>query len=57
MMIMIGFMTYVMGVLADTIAATRKIVEDAEYHARRADYQTSGEGNQVNVKDKERDVA
>lgn len=50
MLIMIGFMTFVMGVLADTIAATRKIVEDAEYHARRADYQTSGEERQEDEK-------
>ena len=39
-LIMIGFMTYVMGILADTIAATRKILEDVQYHARRTDYQT-----------------
>ena len=38
-LIMIGFMTYVMGILADTIAATRKILEDVQYHARRTDYQ------------------
>ena len=37
-LIMIGFMTYVMGILADTIAATRKILEDVQYHARRTDY-------------------
>ena len=39
-LITIGFMTYVMGILADTMAATRKILEDVQYHARRADYQT-----------------
>lgn len=42
-LIMIGFMTYVMGILADTIAATRKILEDVQYHARRTDYQTDPE--------------
>ena len=41
-LITMGFMTYVMGVLADTISSTRKILEDVQYHARRADYNTDG---------------
>ena len=41
MLIMIGFMTYVMGILADTVASTRKVLEDVQYHARKADYQTA----------------
>ncbi len=39
-LLMMGFMTYVVGILADTISAERKILEDAQYHARRADYAT-----------------
>ena len=37
-LMMMGFMTYVIGILSDTIAAERKILEDAQYHARKADY-------------------
>lgn len=33
-----GIMTYVVGILSDTIAAERKILEDTQYHARRAEY-------------------
>ena len=40
---MMGFMTWVVGVLSDTISAERKILEDVQYHARRADYQTDKE--------------
>ena len=39
-LLMIGFMTWVVGILSDTISAERKILEDVQYHARRADYQT-----------------
>ena len=55
MLIMIGFMTYVMGILADTIASTRKVLEDVQYHARRADYQTAA--NDVKEKDEEKKPA
>lgn len=37
-LLMMGFMTWVVGILSDTIASERKILEDAQYHARRADY-------------------
>lgn len=37
-LLMMGFMTYVVGILSDTIAAERKILEDVQYHARRAEY-------------------
>lgn len=40
-LLMLGFMTFVVGFLADTVAANRKILEDVQYHARRADYATS----------------
>ena len=45
-LLMMGFMTWVVGVLSDTISAERKILEDVQYHARRADYQTDkGKGD------------
>ena len=43
-LLMMGFMTWVVGVLSDTISAERKILEDVQYHARRADYQTDAAG-------------
>ena len=48
-LLMMGFMTWVVGILSDTISAERKILEDVQYHARRADYQTdrtSGDAGQ-----------
>lgn len=39
-LLMMGFMTYVVGILSDTISAERKILEDTQYHARRVDYET-----------------
>ena len=38
-LLMMGFMTWVVGILSDTIASERKILEDTQYHARRADYE------------------
>lgn len=37
-LLIIGFITFVIGMLADVIAANRKILEDVEYHTRRLDY-------------------
>ncbi len=37
-LIIIGFLTLVIGLLADVLAANRKILQDAQYHARRAEY-------------------
>ena len=38
MLLMIGFMTFIVGFLADVISAERKILEDVQYHVRRLDY-------------------
>lgn len=46
-LIMMGFMTYVVGLLSDTISSTRKILEDVQYHARRADYAMHKEKNEA----------
>ncbi len=43
-LLMMGFMTYVVGILSDTIAAELKILEDVQYHARRTDYATDPDG-------------
>ena len=37
-LMLIGFQTGVIGLLADIIAANRKILEDVQYHARKLDY-------------------
>ncbi len=37
-LMMMGFMTFVMGLMADLIAKNRKILEDVQYHTRRLDY-------------------
>lgn len=40
-LILIGFMTFIIGLQADIIAANRKILEDVQYHVRRLDYDRS----------------
>ncbi len=37
-LLIVGFITFVIGMLADVIAANRKILEDVEYHTRKLDY-------------------
>lgn len=37
-LMLMGFQTGVIGLLADIIAANRKILEDVQYHARKLDY-------------------
>ena len=50
-LIIIGFITFVIGMLADVIAANRKILEDVQYHVRKLDYdrckvgKIGGQGN------------
>lgn len=38
MLIMIGFMTFVIGLQADVISSNRKLLEDIQYHVRRLEY-------------------
>lgn len=40
LMIMIGVLIIVLGMLADVIAANRKMLEDIQYHVRKVDYET-----------------
>lgn len=37
-LIIIGFITFVIGMLADIISANRKILEDTQYHVRKIEY-------------------
>ncbi|MCR4705649.1 MAG: glycosyltransferase family 2 protein [Lachnospiraceae bacterium] len=37
-LIILGFITFVIGLLADTVAANRKILEDVQYHVRKLEY-------------------
>lgn len=37
-LIIIGFLTFMIGLVADVIASNRKILQDTQYHARRAEY-------------------
>ncbi|MDE7200250.1 MAG: glycosyltransferase family 2 protein [Lachnospiraceae bacterium] len=37
-LIIIGFLTFMIGLMADVIAANRKILQDTQYHARKAEY-------------------
>lgn len=37
-LMIIGFMTFIIGLQADIIAANRKILEDVQYHLRRMEY-------------------
>ena len=37
-LIVIGFVTFVIGMLADVISANRKILEDVQYHIKRHMY-------------------
>ncbi len=45
LLIMIGVMTWVLGMLADTVAANRKIIEDIQYHVRKVDYDLEAKEN------------
>ena len=49
-LLMMGFMTWVVGILSDTIASERKILEDTQYHARRADYEVEALKKQLEEK-------
>lgn len=44
LLIMIGILVMVLGMLADTIAANRKIIEDIQYHVRSIDYKKEDDG-------------
>lgn len=37
-LLIIGFVTFVIGMLADVISANRKILEDVQYHVKKQEY-------------------
>lgn len=41
LLILLSFQTFITGLLADTIAANRKVIEDVQYHVRKSDYDHS----------------
>jgi len=47
-LIMMGFMTFVIGLLADIIAKNRKLLEDVQYHVRKIDYDKTEENSREN---------
>ena len=54
---MIGIFSYLIGLLADVIASNRKILEDVQYHVRRAEYdiyelKNGGDGEENGAEDK-----
>lgn len=54
---MIGIFSYLIGLLADVIASNRKILEDVQYHVRRAEYdiyelKNGSDGEENGAKDK-----
>ena len=40
-LLLASFMTFIAGLLGDTIAANRKILEDIQYHSRKVDYDSN----------------
>lgn len=38
-LIIIGFLTFMIGLVADVIAANRKLLQDTQYHARKSEYE------------------
>ena len=53
-LMLLGFQTFIVGLLADIISANRKILEDVQYHVRRRDFEREQEkvweADKVNVK-------
>ena len=48
-LILMGFMTMIIGLQADIIAANRKLLEDIQYHVRKMDYDSSKENADTNT--------
>ena len=51
-LLMMGFMTCIIGFQADIIAANRKILEDVQYHARKLDYEHELEKREEKAEEK-----
>lgn len=46
-LLIIGFMTFVIGMLADVISANRKILEDMQYHIRKQEYEHTEQNKKI----------
>ena len=51
-LLMMGFMTCIIGFQADIIAANRKILEDVQYHVRKLDYEHELEKREEKAEEK-----
>ncbi len=54
-LMILGFMTFIIGLQADVIAANRKILEDVQYHLRRLEYDILRERDEAGEQGKNRD--
>lgn len=54
-LIIIGFLTFMIGLVADVIAANRKILQDVQYHVKRMEYSQSDSGREEK-RDKEKEL-
>ena len=56
-LIIIGFLTFMIGLVADVIAANRKILQDVQYHVKRLEYEKGNSGQDGREADREKDAA
>lgn len=52
-LILIGFMTFVIGLLADIIARNRMLIEDVQYHVRNIDYKLENQTTETDCSNPE----
>ena len=48
-LIIIGFLIFVIGVMADTLAANRRILQDVQFHVKSMEYMRRAGGNQFEI--------
>ena len=55
-LIIIGFLTFMIGLVADVIAANRKILQDVQYHVKRMEYDREAPVKEDKKKDLTTDI-
>ena len=55
-LIIIGFLTFMIGLVADVIAANRKILQDVQYHVKRMEYDREAPVREDKRKDGTKDI-
>ena len=55
-LIIIGFLTFMIGLVADVIAANRKILQDVQYHVKRMEYDREAPVKEDKKKDGTKDI-